>query len=258
MNIIQNLNLKVFKVFTEDISSKIYVPFNKKEFKEIFFNVLNIYLLNDNEIKKYFHEIQLFIIENSINKKDLSITSSKYLKLYSQNNINFNEDNINENDNSLELSKYYLKKYNITNEILEENNKIYSNIFIYNPQILIMLLKFLIKNKLFIEIKEYLLFLNLIIKINENNCYILISQGLINSLIKLCFIILETEEEKSEIFNLIYDIFISTIPNLEHSDIEILLNYLFISIRYSSQNEIINKLKIDNFLKVFQNFNIQF
>lgn len=120
-----------------------------------------------------------------------------------------------------------------------------------------MLLKFLIKNKLFIEIKEYLLFLNLIIKINENNCYVLISQGLINSLIKLCFIILETEEEKSEIFNLIYDIFISTIPNLEHSDIEILLNYLFISIRYSSQNEIINKLKIDNFLKVFQNFNNQ-
>ena len=257
LNIIQNLNLKVFKVFTEDISSKIYVPFNKNEFKEIFFNVLNIYLLNDNEIKKYFHDIQLFIIENSINKKDLSITSSKYLKLYSQNNINFNEDNINENDNSLELSKYYLKKYNITNEILEENNKKYSNIFIYNPQILIMLLKFLIKNKLFIEIKEYLLFLNLIIKINENNCYVLISQGLINSLIKLCFIILETEEEKSEIFNLIYDIFISTIPNLEHSDIEILLNYLFISIRYSSQNEIINKLKIDNFLKVFQNFNIQ-
>ena len=254
-NIIQNSNLKVFKNFIDDISSKIYVPLNIKKFKDIFFKILNIYLTDENNIKNYFREIELFIIENAIDKRQLFYSTSKYLKFNNYSYLYYTEETINENENILDLSSYYKIKFDIPKEIFENKDKNISNIYINNPQTLILLLKFLVKQKLFNELKEYILFLNLLIKINENNCYSLLSFGLIKTLIKLCFIILENEEENSEILNIIYDIFISTSPNLDCLNIEILLDYLFISIRYPTKNSLINELKIELFLKFFHNFN---
>ena len=256
-NIIQNSNSKIFKIFIEDISSKIYVPLNRKKFKEIFFKILNIYLKDENNIKNYFRDIEFFIIENAIDKSQLFYSTTKYLKFNNYNYLYLYEETMDENENKLDLSSYYAIKFDIPFEILENNDKNITSIYINNAQVLIFFLKFLVKNKLFNELKEYILFLYLLIKINENNCYSLLSFGLINTLIKLWFIILENEEEKSEILNIICDIFISTIPNLDCLNIELLINCFFISLRYPTKNSLINEFKIELFLKFFQNFNNQ-
>ena len=101
-------------------------------------------------------------------------------KTENENNEINNINNISEND----FSFYYIKKYEINEEILKENiNKnIISNFCIQSPLIILLLLKSLFKYNKYI--KQFLEFIHFLCKINHQNIIYLLKHKLLKTLFK--------------------------------------------------------------------------
>ena len=147
--------------------------FTFENIKIIINNVIKFYsrFTDENNLNnKYFLNIIKYFIDKSIN----------IYKTENENNEINNINNISEND----FSFYYIKKYEINEEILKENiNKnIISNFCIQSPLIILLLLKSLFKYNKYI--KQFLEFIHFLCKINHQNIIYLLRHKLLKTLFK--------------------------------------------------------------------------
>ena len=165
-----------------------YSPTNlKKNIKATFENIIKFYALfpENNKLKnEYFLDIIKFFIDKSFNF------------IFSKDKTNNNNDNNTNNNEMIEEEKlseddftlFYINKYKINKEILEDNNdnknkSIITNFCIQSPMIILSLLKLLFKYNKYLN--PYLHFILFLCKINHQNIIFLLKQNLIKKLFKI-------------------------------------------------------------------------
>ena len=187
---------------------------NKELFKLMIDNTLDLYkLISKNTILKdskyYFLDIIVYFINKSLN-----IDSPK--------DICKNED----------LKNYYITLFSIDEKILfdetkNNNNNIFSNIFIYNPLLFVNILIYLIKEKIYLQ--NFLNLLYLFLQINKGNILILAKHNILYHLLQIPYI----DDKNNIILNKILDL---CFPLLQKNDLRTIFDYLIQSFNINKLN----------------------
>ena len=254
------------KNLNERIVSFLFQYFDYVEENKSF--IIKIYNNEYHKLFKEYINILLDIIiisnENSINK--INITSPKlklehfnkiindvfnFMQYITKNNIPNNEYylfdiiiyfidkalNLTTNNNNIKIDQYikdqnitsyYINKFKIPNNLIENNIKVHvSNFFVHSHVIIITLLKALLKNNLYLG--SFLNFIHFISIINENNIVFLLKQNLL-------YILLKISMQKPNYNKIILKIFQVSAKFLEKDQLRTIFEYL-IQIFNNNQNK---------------------
>ena len=204
---------------------------NKDLYQKMIFNVLDLYKLiaQNNKIKEskyYLLDIIIYFINKSLN-------------IESEKTICKNED----------MTKYYITLFSVNEKILLDKSKIgniYSNIFIYNPTLLVYLTIYLIKEKIYLE--NFLNLLYFLFQINKGNIPILFRHNILYHLLQIT-----SEENKYN--NILSKIFSLCFPLFQKDDLRTIFEYLIKAYNINKLNytKEILKLLIDSLQKISYN-----
>ena len=196
-----NITLKIFSLSNYNMITKTHEnspQLNNQKFQNMIYNIIYFYTTYPLSEKKdnYFLDIIKFLLNKSFNLDDSD--NSKSLS-----NVDF--------------ISFYINKYQININSLNEIKNIYSNLYIHCPSIIILLLKILTEVNYYEE--AMINFIKFLFQINTENIKILVRHGLLK-------IILSISLKYPSYHNIIFLIFEFCFKFLEKKDLDILFQFL--------------------------------